>query len=49
MSANVFSPEYVLLSKYVFTYDKTTVNIQADSMFASSQWETALLCNDVFH
>ena len=24
-------------------------NIRADSKFASSQWETALLCNDVSH
>ena len=31
------------------SYLKVIVNLRADSMFASSQWETALLCNDVSH
>ena len=31
------------------SYLKVIVNLRADSMLASSQWETALLCNDVSH
>ena len=31
------------------THCKTCVNCRADSRFAPSQWETALLCNDVSH
>ena len=27
----------------------STKNIRADTRFVLSQWETALLCNDVFH
>ena len=39
--------ERALIFKHILLID--VLNIQADSRFATRQWETALLCNDVSH
>ena len=39
----------VVIFQGSFTATSVTIGFRADSRFAPSQWETAFLCNDVYH